>query len=647
MDPGLLKLYNQELAHLREVGAEFAREFPKIASRLTMDGIEVADPYVERLLEGFAFMAARTQLKLDAEYPRFVQHLLETVYPNFLSPVPSMMVARLQPDLADPALAKGFKLPRQSALTSQVARGQNTRCEFRTAHEVTVWPLELAGVQYFSHAPDLPLAQLPVARQVRGGLRLRFKVQGGLTAQQLPVDALSFYISAPDETAVRLHELLTTSALGTWLPVTAADARAQWAHADSLQQQGFDDDQALLPETLRGFSGHRVLQEFAAMPQRLMFIELNQLRHRMQRIKGNEFELVILLSKGDASLESLVDEQSLALYCTPAINLFPKRLDRIALNGTQPEHHVVPDRSRPMDFEVYGIESITGYGTGRVAEQGFQPLYATFHTEGSEHPAYYTVRREPRLLSQRQREQGTRSSYIGSEVFIALVDPRNAPYAEELRQLAVTALVSNRDLPMLLPGASQRETERSTPRGNQRDTRDAQADANAQQTWAIDATGPIKGVQCLRGPTAVVQRLVRGDVGWSMVSQLTLNYLSIAGEDPQKAAAALRSLMSLHGPENDASWRKQIDGIRSVTARQVARRLPGPGRLAFGSGVQIDVEVDDMGQQGSSAVLLGSVLEHFFARHAAINSFTETRLRTGARGLIMQWPPRMGQAPMV
>ena len=107
MDPGLLKLYNQELAHLREMGAEFGREFPKIAARLTMDGLEVADPYVERLLEGFAFMAARTQLKLDAEYPRFIQHLLETVYPNFLSPVPSMLVARLQPNQSGGKFACG------------------------------------------------------------------------------------------------------------------------------------------------------------------------------------------------------------------------------------------------------------------------------------------------------------------------------------------------------------------------------------------------------------------------------------------------------------------------------------------------------------------------------------------------------------
>ena len=120
MDPGLLRRYNEELAYLREVGAEFAREFPKIAGRLSMDGLEVADPYVERLLEGFAFLAARTQLKLDAEYPRFVAHLLETVYPNFAAPVPSLAVVRLQPDLADPALAAGVPIPRGTALHSSV-----------------------------------------------------------------------------------------------------------------------------------------------------------------------------------------------------------------------------------------------------------------------------------------------------------------------------------------------------------------------------------------------------------------------------------------------------------------------------------------------------------------------------------------------
>jgi type VI secretion system lysozyme-like protein len=117
MDPRLLQYYNQELAHLREMGAEFALQFPKIAARLRMDGIEVGDPYVERLLEGFAFLASRIQLKMDAEFPRFTERLLEIVYPNYLQPTPSMLVTQLQPILGDAALAagvstRGSELPR-------------------------------------------------------------------------------------------------------------------------------------------------------------------------------------------------------------------------------------------------------------------------------------------------------------------------------------------------------------------------------------------------------------------------------------------------------------------------------------------------------------------------------------------------------
>ncbi len=620
MDPGLLRRYNEELAHLREVGVEFARQFPKIAARLSLDGMEVADPYVERLLEGFAFMAARVQLKLEAEYPRFIQHLLEAVYPNALAPVPSMLVARFVPDLTDPNLARGAVLPRGSALSSE-PRGLPTRCEFRTAHEVRVWPLEIVAAQYFSHAPDLPLAQLPVARQVKGGLRIRLRLHGGLRFNQLPIEALNFFLSAPDETAYRLHELVLGAGLGTLVHASGTAAAAQWRAAESLHDVGYDDDQALLPETLRGFSGHRLLQEFAALPQRFLFFEVADLATRLQRVNAAEAEIVLLFSRGEGALEALVDAGSLALFCTPAINLFAKRLDRIQTSAGTWEHHVVPDRTRPMDFEVHGVESVTGYGTGTVAEQRFLPLYTTHHTESAEHAAYYTLRREPRLLSPRQKEQGPRSSYVDTEVFLSLVDPQHAPYREDMRQLSLSALVSNRDLPTLLP-----------------------TDSGA---WRLDAPGPVRGVECLRGPTRPVQRLPQGDVGWALISQLTLNYLSIAGEEPQRAAAALRSLLMLQGPAKDDGWRHMAEGVLAVQARQVTRRLPFPGPLTFGAGVQIELEVDELAFQGRSAFLLGSVLDRFFTRQAGINSFTELLLRSAARGAIFHGRPRIGAAPLL
>lgn len=643
MDPGLLRLYTEELAHLRSVGAEFAHRFPKIAARLTLDGTEVADPYVERLLEGFAFLAARVQLKINAEYPQLVQHLLETLYPNALAPVPSMAVMQLRPDLTDPNLSRGVVVPRGSALHSTIARGQDTHCEFRTAHDVRLWPLELTSVRYSSRIADLPLARLPAARQARSSLHLRLKLHGGLRFEQLPLDTLALHLGGVDDVGYRLHELLVGAAIGTWIVPERSDASASatWRHADdSLRPLGYADHEALLPETLRGFSGYRLMQECAALPQRFLFVELQQLRARLAHRQTAEAEVVILFDRTDPALEPLVDADSVLLHCTPAINLFPRRLDRIQISAGGVartwEHHVVPDRTRPMDFEIHCLESVTGHGVGAVAEQTFLPLYTSVHTEGTPHSAFYTVRREPRQLSPRQQAQGARASYIGTEVFMSLVDARHAPYAEDLRQLSLSALVSNRDLPLLLPNSARETRPGQDPK-----------DDRSPPVWRLDTPGPVQQVRCLRGPTAPVQRLPRGEAGWQLISQLTQNHLSIVDEEPARAAATLRQMLQLSGPPQDAGWLRLIDGIRSVSARPVTRRLPFAGRLTHGCGVQIDVEVDELAFQGHSAFLLGCVLEHYFTRQAAINSFTQTRLLSTTRGLLMQWPARLGSRRML
>lgn len=124
MDPRLLSLYEQELRYFRESSSEFARAFPKIAHRLGIEGQEVADPYVERLIEATAFLSARVGLKLDAEYPRFTGHLLDIVYPHFLAPTPAMVVVSFAPDPDDANLATGPSLPRGSGLRARQAVGR-------------------------------------------------------------------------------------------------------------------------------------------------------------------------------------------------------------------------------------------------------------------------------------------------------------------------------------------------------------------------------------------------------------------------------------------------------------------------------------------------------------------------------------------
>jgi type VI secretion system protein ImpG len=634
MDPRLTRLYEDELAHLRDMGREFAREHPK-ARHLGLDDVEVADPYVERLLEGFAFLTARVRLKMQAEQPRLIAHLLEALYPNFLSPVPSAMVARLAVDVSDPNLARGFTVARGSPIRSRVKRGQDTLCEFRTASAVTLWPLELVDVRYFSQAPDLGLTRVPAARSAKGGLRIRLRTGGGLRWDQLTLDRLALYIAADDDVAYRLHALVLGSCIGTAVaqPKAASGGTVNphhWRDATSVQPLGFGAEEALLPEHDRAFSGHRLLQEVTALPQRLMFFEITALAERLRDCSGDEVDLVILFDRADGELIPLVDATSLALHCTAAINLFPKRLDRVVLGAGTADFHVVPDRARPMDYEVHSVVQVTGHGaSGTDGARNFAPLYRCTHRSLPAGDGYFATRREARRLSERQRQQGARvPSYVGDEIYLSLVDGEHGAYSSNLRQLSVQALVTNRDLPVLLP----RESASAEQAG-------AASEAGAA-LWQLEAPGPVARVYCMRGPTRPVSRRAEGDIGWQLVAQLTQDHLS-PGADPEQAAAALRAALRLYGPHDDA-WVRQADGIRALRVNTVTRRLPFAGPLSFGSGIALELEVDDAAFQGASAFLLGTVLERHFARHASINSFTQLTLRGSQRGLIKVWPPRLG-----
>ena len=628
MDPRLLRYYNQELQHLREMGAEFAQQFPKIAARLGMEGIEVTDPYVERLLEGVGFLAARVQLKLDAEFPRFTQRLLEIVYPNFLAPTPSMLIAQFHPDLNDANLARGVTVPRGAAIRSLLGKGEQTACEFRIAHDTVLWPVQIASAEYFSSAPDLPLASLTVGSKVKGGVRLRLKATAGLNFNQISLDRLRLYLGGSDETAHKLYELCLGSLQGVLVsPPQRPSPWHEFLPARNVTAAGFSDEEALLPVSLRGFQGYRLLQEYFAFPQRFLFIDLCGLQPILQRHSGNELEIVLLFGRGEPRLEGVVDASNFALHCAPAVNLFPRRTDRIHLSPGAHEYHVVADRTRPMDFEIHELTEVRGYGVGAESEQTFLPFYAASHTEESDYSAYYMIQRQPRMLSAQQKRTGFRSSYVGSEVFLSLVDPQEAPFRSDLRQVAVSATCTNRDLPLLMPLGG------------------------GKTDFTLESAAPVLAIRCLKGPSKPASPEREGGRAWLAVSHLSLNYLSL--EDSSVAtgldhgAAALREMLGLYDPGVEAGMHKQIDGVRSIRVRPTVRRFPVPGPIAFGRGLEITLEVDELAFQGGSAFLFGAVMERFLARHVSLNSFTETVLRSGSRGEIMRWAPRLGAKAII
>ena len=632
MDPRLLRYYERELQFVREMGEEYAQEYPKIAARLGLQGVECSDPYVERLLEGFAFLTARVQLKLDAEFPRLTQHLLETVCPHYLAPTPSMAVVQLQPKSTEGSLAAGFLVKRDTALKSPRGKGGEAPCEYRTAHDVTLWPVEIAAASFAPYSRELGGEDAQGLRQVRAAVRVRLRALAGLTFDRLPIDALTLHLRGVGDAGARLYEQIVGGVAGVLVRSIANPSQRVLLEPGCLRRVGFDDGQALLPYGRRSFRGYRLLHEYFAMPERFLFVEIAGLRKALSRLKEPEVEIAILLHRDDPSLHNVVDASNFALHCTPAINVFPMQGETIHLSDRQYEYHVVPDRTRPMDYEVYGVVEIEGSGTSERGTQPFAPLYAAPEVRGRRPGlAFFTTQRVPRVLSEAQRRKGTRSTYIGTEVFLSIVDANEAPWNPELRQLGVKLLCTNRDLPIHLV-LGQGATD-----------------------FSLASAAPVAAVRCVAGPTSPAASFVvqaddptrAGEIGWRLINHLSLNYLSIVDSADGRGAEALRELLALYAPLATAAVRKQIDGVRSVSSRSVVRRIKGSGPLAFGRGIEIALTLDESAFAGSGAFLLGAVLDEFFARYVSINSFTETTVSTLERGELIRWPAKTGQRQIV
>lgn len=624
MDPRLLGYYNSELNYLRELGAEFAANYPKIAARLGMHDIEVADPYVERLLEGFSFLTARIQLKMDAEFPRFSQRLLEVIYPNYLAPTPAMCIVQFTPGEMTGNQGDSFRIERGERLRAPAIVEGQAGCEFRTAHHVDLWPLKISQARFEGVPTDVRIQRLRQDMPVKSSLRLNFSFAAPLSGKSPPPDRLSLHLTGSAHITSRLHELLCGHVLGVSVRPRGRGLAPQWRQlsAAAVQPEGFSDEQALLPYNGRGFQGYRLLHEYFAFPARYHFIALEGLRPALQGIEGLDgFEVSILLDQDVSDLETVVDASHFALFCTPAINLITMRSDRIQVGDSRYEFHVVADRTHPLNYEVYSVEQVEGFGRDNAVEAKFRPFYASQVGDRGNHGAYFTVRREPRLASATIARHGARTTYLGSEVFLSLVNQSEAPYGSGLRQLGVDMTVTNRDLPMLMSVGSQHDL------------------------VPVDSV-PVTGVRVLQGPTRPVPAAPEGEITWRLISHLGLNYQTLTDMSPEQGALALRELLALYTALGDPAVARHANAVLKTKLSPITRRLPGGGPITFGRGVGIDIVVDESHFAGTSPYLFGAVMEQFLARHVALNTFTETRLVSAQRGQMGLWAPRFGRRPV-
>ena len=620
MDPRLLDYYNRELSYIRELGQEFAQEHPKIAGRLGIKGSEVSDPFVERLLEGFALLAGRIQLKMDAEFPKFSQRLLELIYPHYLAPTPAMGIVRMHPGKGDSGLTAPFLVPRNTLVRAPISPGQVTACQFRTAHDVELLPLSIQNAWIEGQATDV---RIPVvSKKVASSLHLQFASVGDRPINRLEFDQLPIYIAGSLERALLLLELICGRRVGAAIQwKEAGKDQLAWLTSDQIEGMGFDSNEALIPYGAQSFSGYRILQEYFACPDRYRFFKIKGLKSLLRKITGTEFKIILHFDRPSTELEKVIDEHSFHLFCTPVINLFPKRGDRIDISMAHFEHHLLGDRTRPLDYEVYSVSSIHGFSSSNTEIQTFRPIYETLGSlHESNTQAYFSLRREPRKLSEVAKRHGPRTGYIGSEVFAQLVDRQDAPYPQALNRIAPEMLCTNRDLSLLITASGER---------------------NLQLT----VSAPVKQVELITNLTRPTPAIAEMRATWRLLSHLQINFQTLTDSSPEEGAKVMRELLNLYALLSREEGSQQADSVSSMHVAPMHVRVPQPGPILFGRGVDIQVVIDQSKFGGRSPWLFGAVLERFLSRHVSINCATRLKMSTLQQGSFAAWPPRMGMRP--
>lgn len=579
----LTHYYKQELAYLRSQGADFARRYPKVASRLALHGAESHDPHTERLIESVAFLAARVHRDLEQTQPGVAQGVLDNLCPSLVQPVPSMTVAQFVLDPAQGKVTAGFEVPKGTMLYGKTTQAQE--CRFRTAWSNTLWPLQIVGASLDSDAV----------------LRIALECNAEVDFSELEIDQLCVHLQGDLTTSMALYDALVSDVLSVAVQPTDPAGQLQTLQAlpsGAWRELGFDAEHTVLPAPDHAQQAFGLLQEYFAFPRKFHFFSLSGLRGKLGT--GRRCELVLQLGRPVQALRTL-NAQNFALGCVPIINLFNKISEPVLIDQQHYEYLLVADRQRDSYTQVHSVTRVVATDPSQdkpVQLPHFGALDGGAYEEGT---VFWSLRRQESL----------RPEIAGTDVFLSLVDRHSVRRTPGAAVVYAHVLCTNRRLAEQVPVGAR-----------------LMAEGPAQPTR----------VRCLYEPTAEKDPPVGSKALWHLNSLLSLNHMSLLHSE--KGLARLRELLALFASDSRRDH-AQIQGIAALSAGGVTTHIGRDAWRGFCRGTHINLEFDEEAYVGGSSLLMSGVLAHFFAMYTAMNSFVRVAAVRGGE-VRKQWAPMSG-----
>ena len=537
IDPSLKEYYEEELRFLRRLGAEFGKQHEEIAEALRLEPNRCDDPHVERLLEGFAFLAARIHRRIDDDFLEISQSLLNIVYPHYLRPIPSMSVVEFRPDPDQGGPSSGFLIEAGRNLVAPPTKG--VRCRFKTCYDTTLWPIEVVGAKW--QAPH----ELEIGghtRDLTAGLRLRLKCQGDLTFEDLGnLESIRFFLNGDLALVSALYEALDNNCTGILLRGGDASEESHTAKLPKamLCPVGFGEDEGMLPYPRRSFLGYRLLQEYFTFPYKFFFFDLGGLDRLASVTQGNTAEVVFLIGPfegpdRDQALARFVSKDTIRLGCTPVVNLFEGESEPIRLNQRRTEYRLRARGSKEFPPEIFSVDQVNAVTPSAPRRIPFAPFFSYRDQDGGEGGGRFWHER---------RHASTWLPGGATDVSLAFVDQAGTTVYPEFPSASAQLTCFNGRLPSMLTMGSEK------------------GDLDLEGGGA-----PLRATVALMHPSEPIQPPLDGSTHWRLISQLSLNYLSLVGENSPEnwsGSAAIPGARPKSGaPLRELSTTLQLRGLQ-------------------------------------------------------------------------------------
>lgn len=582
--------FSEELRYLHELGNDFAKDNPQLARLL---GKGASDPDVERLMEAFAFLTAKLRLKLEDDLPELTHPMLQLLWPNYLRPLPSATIIQFTP--IRQSLSQSQHIPKGSRLFSKPVDG--VACEFRTCTSVNIHPFEI-GTVGATQTLDSSVVCIGLQALVERPLN------------SLGCTSLDFYLSGDTLTARTLY--LWVSQYLKHVSVTI-DGEVRRLPANSIAFPGFSPDDALLPYPQNVFDGYRILQEYFAFPQRFHFFSVTGLEkiwpaHDSQQV-SLEFHFTRQLP------DTLrVGRADFNLFCAPAVNLFQHSAEPIDLSGEEALAPLKPKGTEPHGYEIFSVDQVISTRTttdGNTGEQlrTFRPFESFAHE--IEHAQGRTA-----LYYRCHLEESLHGDGVMHRIAFVRADANS--YIGELETASIDLTCTNRDLPLAL-GID---------------------DINV----LTELTPPLATYTNLCKPTRPCRPVLDGQLQWALISNMSLNYLSLLSVEPLKAVIRAYDFMALHDIQQARTTRKRLDGMRDIHTQPMDWLIKGQPIRGLHSRLELDQTAFLC---EGDLYLFSCVLAHFFALYASINSFHQLEVINTTNNEHYTWPIQTGKQPLI